>query len=330
MLGVPKTLSLFNWTKWETFCNNSEKITKIQQSTVNQNSNENGLSTTPDFINNWKFRIKIMPEAVDHYFIYKSLSKNAVKSELEKEKKKIEDQYPKVPIYKTDANGKVIEPLEKVGERWPDNWPYVKLYIDTLEYNEWQEKIDQLNVLATQYSKLPEEIPVSDDEEPKKSNGEPYEPLCDKYFPMDMLGIFDILPDALFPSLFTVDELLFNPDGSPQIEYVEDENGQKTKKQKTKPHKVSIKDGYAYVSNGVIITMEYTGLPLSKTSTLIPGVGPEYGAVLGGYYKPSTNEDRENAMKFPYQNDDPNGKYWWLQTSKPNISDITNVINIRK
>lgn len=142
---------------------------------------------------------------------------------------------------------------------------------------------------------------------------------------MDMLDIFGILPDSLTPSLLHVDELLFNPDGTPQVEYLTNENGEIVETQKTTSHPVSLEDGYAYVSNGITITMEYTGLPLSNNSTLIPGVGPSYGAVLGGYYKPASSEDRENAKKFPYQNDQKDGKYWWLQTSKPSINDFTNL-----
>ena len=227
--GVPICQTLFNWTKWEILCNDADERDKIKQEearqkTAAENLNTNGLSTTPDYVNNWRFGITIGPEAVDHYYTFKSLSKNAFKPNLEKEKKEIEDKYPKVPIYKTDANGNVVEPLKKIGERFPDNWPFIKLYIDTIDYDEWEQKIDKLNVLATKYSQLPEKIEVSDDDEPKKDNGESYEPLCDKYFPMDVAGIFDIIPDVLKPPLFTVEELLYYPDGSPYITYTWENN----------------------------------------------------------------------------------------------------------
>ena len=100
-------------------------------------------------------------------------------------------------------------------------------------------------------------------------------------------------------------------------------------RQETETHQVSVKDGYAYVSNGIEIVMEYTGLPLSKNSVLVPGAGPDYGTILGGYYKPASNLDKEYARRFPYQNDIPSGKYWWLQKSKPSLSDFTNLTNIR-
>lgn len=44
---------------------------------------------------------------------------------------------------------------------------------------------------------------------------------------------------------------------------------------------VSLKDGYAYVNIGVTIEMQYIAIALAGQYISIPGVGPDYGTILG-------------------------------------------------
>jgi hypothetical protein len=213
------------------------------------------------------------------------------------------------------------------------NWPYKALYIDTINYNYWEDLRDQLQVLYQKYSSLPDEQPETDERDPKQKDGKEYKPYCDKYFPLDytkMLGMS--LPTLPF---FNVDELLFNAKGEPIMETKFNPKAAITNQpwftnvQKKETHPVAIIDGYGYVSTGIVLKMEYTGIPLGKYVTLIPGVGLDYGTVLGGYYRPSTNEDLTNMKKFPYLNDQPDGKWFWLQCSFANPAKaISNVQTI--
>jgi hypothetical protein len=69
---------------------------------------------------------------------------------------------------------------------------------------------------------------------------------------------------------------------------------------------------------------------LAKDPILIPGVGIEYGTILGGYYRPATAEAKQLVMKFPYMNLDDNGSYYWLQNSFIDpfkIKDLTKQFN---
>ena len=77
--------------------------------------------------------------------------------------------------------------------------------------------------------------------------------------------------------------------------------------------KVGLMDGYAYVPIGIMIQMEYTGIPIFDKSVMIPGIGFDYGTVLAGAYKPHTNVDYKLVEYYPYQNEDPDGQFYWLQ-----------------
>lgn len=98
--------------------------------------------------------------------------------------------------------------------------------------------------------------------------------------------------------------------------------------QETVYHNVAVQDGFAYVPTGITIKMEYTGIPLGKTVLSIPGVGPDYGTLLGGYYRPVSSKDKQMMLRFPYQNVeefDPDaglGKYYWFQCNGVSPSDL--------
>ena len=89
-----------------------------------------------------------------------------------------------------------------INKKLNPDWPYKALYIDTIKYNYWQKTKEDLEALAVEYSKLPDKTKPSDSTDPKRQNGEDYEPVCDKYYPLDyqeMLGL-----PALLPPLMTV------------------------------------------------------------------------------------------------------------------------------
>jgi hypothetical protein len=206
-----------------------------------------------------------------------------------------------------------------VGKTENPNWPYKALYIDTLNYNYWEDLRDQLQVLYQKYSALPDEQPETDERDPKQKDGKEYKPYCDKYFPLDYTKMLGMSLPAL--PFFNVDELLYDAKGEPLMETKFNPKAAVTNEpwftnvQKKETHPVAIIDGYGYVSTGIVLKMEYTGIPFGKYITLIPGAGLDYGTVLGGYYRPSTSTDLTNMKKFPYLNDQPDGKWFWLQCS---------------
>lgn len=85
------------------------------------------------------------------------------------------------------------------GKKLNPDWPYKALYIDTLPYNQWQKYKDKIEDLIAKYSTLPKEMPPSEATDPKKEDGEEYDPVCDKYWPLDfrMLGVPILIPSPL-------------------------------------------------------------------------------------------------------------------------------------
>jgi hypothetical protein len=200
------------------------------------------------------------------------------------------------------------------------NWPYKALYIDTINYNYWENLRDQLQILYQRYSALPDEQAETDKRDPKQKDGKEYDPYCDKYFPLDytkMLGL------SLMPTLpfFNVDELIVDEKGKPVMEddiqftALPTPTWKTVKVQKKETHPVALIDGYGYVSTGIKIKLEYTGIPLSPNAVLIPGAGIDYGAVLAGYYRSQTAAELDKVKRFPYLNDQKDGRWFWLQCS---------------
>lgn len=168
----------------------------------------------------------IMPKSIPISFDFKTLKRNAFKPELDKELIRIKKEYDVQKIYKTDPQtGKLIKPLVVVGQTYPQNWPYKNLYIDTINYNEWMQKVNQLISLRDRYQLLPEKIPLPQEQQPsqlqtfgmgtetKVEVQPPPDPCCDKFFPKNYAQLFGI-PDLL-PSLLKVDELIFDDDKKP-------------------------------------------------------------------------------------------------------------------
>jgi hypothetical protein len=135
----------------------------------------------------------------------------------------------------------------------PD-WPYKALYIDTINYNYWQRLYDELYNLRSYYESLPDETPKSDKDDPKQPDGKQYEPVCDKFFPLDYTKIFGI-PITIPPPLFwvTVDLLeildyLNPPSDEEDEEFDEEANAEFDEDASSKKVPFSIKDGYAYIN----------------------------------------------------------------------------------
>lgn len=230
------------------------------------------------------------------------------------------------------------------------NWPFSSLYIDTIDYNQWEKELEKLKILRHKYAQLPDAVPPSDIKEPKKEDGEEYEPVCDKYFPLNYAKVLGI-GDLITIPFMNVVELCTYENGEPILEPVadiedwdgtaveegeivtDDETGEEIEyppiyfNQKKEKRNVAIKDGYAYVCTGVTITVEYTGIPIGKKPLLIPGVGFDYGTALGGYYMAKAQSEQEKIKKYPYLNHIPSGEFFWLQSSLVTPSDIANLAN---
>ena len=118
-----------------------------------------------------------------------------------------------------------------------------------------------------EYSRLPEELTETDarlKEIPKDNNGKVYEPLCNKYYPLEYGKAFGI--ESILPCLFKVNEIIYDGD-KPVTKPVfvtnsgkriyPDENGNMEPTTEpgewqaevvVEPRPVALKDGYAYVS----------------------------------------------------------------------------------
>ena len=132
------------------------------------------------------------------------------------------------------------------------NWPYQSLYIDTIDYNYWINKKNELNELSKQWEIYDEKTKPSEAVKPTDKNGKDYTPSCDKYFwfPLDLFGI--TIPNFFAPSIKVG---VTDKDGKP--EYEEDPKSKK-KIQKTEERYIALKDGYAYIPIGQSVTLQYT------------------------------------------------------------------------
>lgn len=232
-----------------------------------------------------------------------------------------------------------------------EDCPYKKIYLDTIPYQIWDTKQAQFQSLHSRYSMLPQTIPDPVQEKKKKivtsqntQTGQTniiqkkQDPFCSWYFPMDCTAMFGVsFLGNLIPPLCTIKSYYYVND-DPKNGYVykaemvpiKDKNNQIIgSRLEVVPFfqqlQVALDKGYAYVPNGISFNLQYIGIPLTPDAVLIPGVGPTYGAILGGFYKPATLKDKNIIQRFPYQNVDPEGSYFWLQTSFVSPGDIANL-----
>lgn len=306
----------------------------------------------------------------------------------EKSKQQYLDQQIKNQGYEYDEKNKQYCTSKELN---PD-WPYKALYIDTINYNMWEKLIEQLRSLDAEYSMLPQdEMDPSDDTDPKQADGKPYDPVCDKFYPIDYQKMFGL--PAIIPPLWTVpvvdydvhtgeykikftltqydnwirdmsrdyENILIQQEGWDEDGYVYEEyaknmyeaedyhknkypisdddtiinwgkgtvttylyvwiseNEVKDTKvlqygEKSKTNEgIGINDGYIYVPIVNEMECEYTGIPIFKDSIMLPGIGFDYGTTLAGCYVPRTRIDKRIAEFFPYQNENPDGEFYWLQ-----------------
>lgn len=84
--------------------------------------------------------------------------------------------YKKNPIYYT----RTLNPA----------WPLKSLYIDTINYNEFEKELKELQALYSRFSKLPPKEQKVNDKKINPETGKEYKPICDKYFPFDYGKLF--------------------------------------------------------------------------------------------------------------------------------------------
>lgn len=93
----------------------------------------------------------------------------------------------------------------------PD-WPVQSLYIDTINYNEFDKEIDELNALYSRFSKLPATEQKLNPTQTNPETGKEYDPVCDKYFPFDYGKLFGLGGLMQFLPFMKVKEQLTWPD----------------------------------------------------------------------------------------------------------------------
>lgn len=201
---------------------------------------------------------------------------------------------------------------------------YKNIYIDIQTENEWLTFRQELKKLYSYYNI---NLPDGEIEEPKTSEEEKKSfPLlnqageitlfednndnckCNWFIPMDyeIFGSELSLPLKLTTKVYKTDEK-----GEKIEEY--DEKGQFTGFM-TQRRQMAVQNGYGYIFTGQYVTLYYTGLPGPEPiSITIPGVGLEYGALFAGGYVAVTPYNIYQMKRYPYQNTDPLGQFYWLQ-----------------
>ena len=225
---------------------------------------------------------------------------------------------------------------QEQGYNFSPNGLYQNLYIDVQTDNEWLNLRSELQNLYAYYNmNLDDQIEEEQEEEKKwgvfggggevvsqiiETINKTDENKCNWFIPMDyeIFGAGFSLPLKLTTKVYTTDK-----DGN-KIPVI-DENGQATGEFQTERRQMAVQNGYGYIFTGQYITLMYTGLPGPPSiSVFISGVGLEYGALLAGGYVAITPYNFYLMKKYPYQNTDPNGQFYWLQTGV--VSDAIQTI----
>lgn len=249
----------------------------------------------------------------------------------------------------------------QTGYTFSPNGLYKNLYIDTQPNNEWydlKKELEEFKNNCIMY--LPDEIQTEEnikefaDPTMKKylnmlSNKKNLPGSCQWFIPMNTIfSLFD-------SDTYSVGSLLAFACATVRVK-VKDESGQqiwdeveeeydrteigyeggvpppvpikikdrrKVKVPRTQLRHIAVSGGYAYIESGQTITLQYTGIPmLPNNSILIPGVGPQYGAMMAGFYTASTPQDILKLHKYPYQNNIPGGRYFWVQTFGSSVGSL--------
>lgn len=211
------------------------------------------------------------------------------------------------------------------GYDFSPNGLYKNLYIDIQQNNEWLDIRKQLEDLYTYYNTY---LPSGQIKEPKTTAEQREVPLIDDNGNVTFFE--DNKEDCKCNWFLPMDYEIFGPGTELKIKLttkvwkrdikgqkipVLDDNGQATGEFETERRQMAVQNGNGYIFTGQRITLMYTGLPGPESiSVFISGVGLEYGALLAGGYVAITPYNIYLLKKYPYQNTDPNGQFFWLQT----------------
>lgn len=203
---------------------------------------------------------------------------------------------------------------------------YKNLYIDVQKDNEWLILRKRLEELYIYYNNFLEDGQIEEpktEQEEKQQNNFPIlkedgsigifedkneDCKCNWFIPMD----YEIFGAGL--SFLSLKTTVYKTDINGQKIPVYNKEGQFDGFQ-TQRRQMAVQNGYGYIFTGQYITLNYTGIPGPEPiSVMIPGVGLEYGTLLAGGYVALTPYNIYLMKKYPYQNTDPNGQFYWLQT----------------
>lgn len=149
------------------------------------------------------------------------------------------------------------------------NWPFSALYIDTIDYNYWEQIHDDLLALRTRYSQLPPKVLKPENEAPKNPKGEDYTPVCDKLFPLTpkIFGLVDMLTstklDVKVPVLNEMGEQLY------ETKLIGGDTPKTMKVPKLESRDVAVIKGYAYVPLNLTVKLEYIGVPWTPKNIMM-------------------------------------------------------------
>ena len=213
---------------------------------------------------------------------------------------------------------------------------YHSIWIDTIDYDNFGNLRWNLEKVKNAYSTLSQDVSQPKQQATKKVTKDgkliQRKPHCSWFIPLDYFKLFGV-KNILTP-IFSAIRYEVPPISGYQTD--ENENriitgyNEKTKlpQYKTLSANIAIQNGYAYIPMGVQINTQYTGIPITPDCILIPGVGFQYGSLLGGFVKPKTKKDAENSLLYPYENMLPSGQYFWLQQNELTKQDLKNLLNI--
>lgn len=209
--------------------------------------------------------------------------------------------------------------------------PYKAVFIDTINYDVFGDLQWNLQKVKMSYESLPPDTTNTVEQKSKEvqSDGKLIQrkPYCSWFKPLNYFEIFNIdNPLSWFNELLPpVSGYQLDQDGNRMISGFTSDGYPKYSILFKQP---ALQNGYMYVPMGVTIQTQYTGVPVTPDSILIPGVGMQYGSLLGGFVKPRTKKDMQNSLLYPYQNNIPSGQYFWLQNKALTKKDYQSLKNM--
>ena len=226
----------------------------------------------------------------------------------------------------------------ETGYDFSGNNLYKNIYIDVQEKNEWLDLKKEIEALRNNYDfYLPSQI-----EQPKKEikkvlpkvsvddvvqlfNDDNSEGKCSWFIPMDY-EIFDIPIPSWMPFIPLTVKVQKRDKHGQRIPLKDKEGEIIPGKWETEDREMAVQNGYGFIYTGQKITLSYTGIPCSppEVSVFISGVGLDYGTLLAGNYVATTPLNIYLLKKFPYQNPETSGIFFWMQTGA--VGDIAQTV----